>query len=133
MAEGEATAATTSKWTEQVMADICMEPIGTGVSMRREIGEVHGIFHRLQADGKLEVRLHAFGTIIAGKWGAVMDALREAHDLLHEKGVVRIQSNLRLATRTDKAQTIDEAVQAIEEELQKQAGWSSAAARAGGS
>eukprot|EP00930_Biecheleria_cincta_P070248 TRINITY_DN5789_c0_g2_i1.p1 TRINITY_DN5789_c0_g2~~TRINITY_DN5789_c0_g2_i1.p1 ORF type:complete len:126 (+),score=32.35 TRINITY_DN5789_c0_g2_i1:63-440(+) len=124
-----AEAAASFKWNEQVMADICMEPIGKGVSMRKEVGEVHGLFHRLQSEGKLEVRLHAFGTTVAGKWEAVMGALREAHELLHDKGVARIQSSLRIATRTDKAQTIDEAVRAVEEELQKQA----SAARAGGS
>ena len=39
-----------------------------------------------------------------GTWDEVMRVIGQAHTLLHENGVVRIQSDIRIGTRTDKKQ-----------------------------
>ncbi|CAE8610918.1 unnamed protein product, partial [Polarella glacialis] len=63
---------------------------------------------------------HAYGTNISGSWDDVMGALREAHELLHDKlGVVRITSSIRMGTRTDKSQSMEDKVAAVEQGLAK--------------
>jgi hypothetical protein len=46
-----------------------------------------------------------------------MTLIGQAHTMLHEKGVVRIQSDIRVGSRTDKAQTMQDKVSAVEKLL----------------
>jgi uncharacterized protein YqgV (UPF0045/DUF77 family) len=46
-----------------------------------------------------------------------MRLIGQAHTLLHDKGVVRIQSDIRVGSRTDKAQTMEDKVAAVEKLL----------------
>ncbi len=41
----------------------------------------------------------------------------QAHTILHEKGIVRIQTDIRIGSRTDKAQTMEDKVAAVEKLL----------------
>jgi uncharacterized protein (TIGR00106 family) len=65
----------------------------------------------------LKVRLHAYGTNIEGEWDDVMAAVKECHQVLHKMGVPRISSTIRLGTRTDREQTMEEKIQSVEEKL----------------
>lgn len=47
----------------------------------------------------------------------VMTLIGQAHTLLHEKGIVRIQTDIRVGSRTDKAQTMQDKVAAVEKLL----------------
>jgi hypothetical protein len=46
-----------------------------------------------------------------------MTLIGQAHTLLHEKGIVRIQTDIRVGSRTDKAQTMQDKVAAVEKLL----------------
>jgi uncharacterized protein YqgV (UPF0045/DUF77 family) len=46
-----------------------------------------------------------------------MRLIGQAHSLLHEQGVVRIQSDIRVGSRTDKPQTMEDKVAAVEKLL----------------
>jgi uncharacterized protein YqgV (UPF0045/DUF77 family) len=46
-----------------------------------------------------------------------MTLIGQAHTMLHEKGVVRIQTDIRVGSRTDKAQTMQDKVGAVEKLL----------------
>jgi hypothetical protein len=46
-----------------------------------------------------------------------MTLIGHAHTMLHEKGIVRIQSDIRVGSRTDKAQTMQDKVAAVEKLL----------------
>ena len=46
-----------------------------------------------------------------------MRLIGQAHTILHQKGVVRIQSDIRVGSRTDKAQTMEDKVSAVEKLL----------------
>lgn len=46
-----------------------------------------------------------------------MRVIGQAHAVLHQKGIVRIQSDIRIGTRTDKAQTMEDKVSAVEKLL----------------
>merc|ERR1719373_393428 len=112
-------AAPGKKWSGQVMIDICVVPMGAGVSVRKEVTEVERVLRRHEAAGKVVCRLHGYGTNVSGHWDDVMAAVRETHEVLHEKmDVVRVTSSMRLGTRVDKAQSMDDKVSAVEEGLQ---------------
>lgn len=48
-----------------------------------------------------------------------MRVIGQAHSLLHENGVVRIQSDIRVGSRTDKKQTAEDKVAAVKAILDK--------------
>jgi uncharacterized protein (TIGR00106 family) len=56
---------------------------------------------------------------LEGPWEDVMRVIGQAHSLLHENGVVRIQSDIRVGSRTDKKQTADDKVAAVKAILEK--------------
>jgi uncharacterized protein (TIGR00106 family) len=97
----------------KVIADICIVPLGVGVSVSKEVTECERI---LRATG-LKTQLHAYGTNIEGDWDAVFAALKQCHQRLHEMGVPRITTSLRCGTRIDKPQTMEDKVQSVEEKL----------------
>ncbi|HLK51346.1 MAG TPA: MTH1187 family thiamine-binding protein [Bryobacteraceae bacterium] len=96
-----------------VIADICIIPLGVGVSVSREIAVCERIF----ADAGLSTRLHAYGTNVEGDWDRVFEAVKRCHEQLHAQGVPRISTNIRFGTRTDRDQTIDDKVRSVEQKL----------------
>lgn len=97
----------------KAIADICIVPLGVGVSVSRYIAECEKI---LKAAG-LEVRLHAYGTNVEGEWDHVMAGVKRCHDRLHEKGVPRISTNLRIGTRIDRAQTMADKIRSVKSKI----------------
>jgi uncharacterized protein YqgV (UPF0045/DUF77 family) len=49
-----------------------------------------------------------------------MKVIGQAHSMLHENGVVRIQSDIRVGSRTDKRQGFEDKVKAVNRLLQDQ-------------
>ncbi|KAF2104138.1 hypothetical protein NA57DRAFT_70351 [Rhizodiscina lignyota] len=99
-------------------ADVCLVPIGTlSPSVSKEIADVQRF---LQKSG-LKFTMHSAGTTIEGSWDDVMKAIGQAHTLLHEKGIIRIQSDIRVGTRTDKVQSAEDKVAAVEKLLREDA------------
>jgi uncharacterized protein (TIGR00106 family) len=97
----------------QVIADLCVVPIGIGVSVSKEIAVCEKI---LQAAG-LKTQLHAYGTNIEGDWDMVFAAVKQCHEALHAAGVPRISTNMRFGTRIDREQTMEDKVQSVERKL----------------
>ena len=97
----------------KVIADLCVVPIGIGVSVSKEVA----ICERILADAGLKTRLHAYGTNIEGDWDRVFAAVKECHEALHAAGVPRISSSMRFGTRTDREQTMEDKVRSVEEKL----------------
>lgn len=48
-----------------------------------------------------------------GSWDQVMRVIGQAHSMLHANGVVRIQSDIRVGSRTDKKQSYEDKVKAV--------------------
>src|SRR5579872_6703141 len=99
----------------KVIADVCIIPIGIGVSVSKEIA----VCERILAGAGLKTRLHAYGTNIEGEWDQVFRAVKQCHEALHAAGVVRISTNMRFGTRTDRDQTMDDKVRSVEEKVAK--------------
>ena len=97
----------------RVIADLCLVPLGVGVSVSREIAACE----RVLAEAGLKVELHAYGTNIEGEWDEVFAAIKRCHEVVHAMGAPRISSNLRFGTRTDRQQTMEDKVRSVEEKL----------------
>jgi len=97
----------------KVIADLCIIPLGAGISLGKYVAECERILTR----AGLQTRLHAYGTNIEGDWDAVMAAIKECHEALHAMGVPRISCSLRIGTRIDRIQTMEDKVRSVEEKL----------------
>ena len=97
-----------------VLVDICVVPMGVGVSVSKYVVACQRIF---EASG-LSHEMHAYGTNVEGEWDEIMAALKRCHEKLHELGAPRVATNLRLGTRIDRAQTMDDKVRSVKEKLE---------------
>ena len=97
----------------KVIADVCIVPLGIGVSVSKEIA----LCERVLAESGLNPRLHAYGTNIEGEWDDVFAAVRRCHEALHETGVPRITTSMRFGTRTDREQSMEDKVRSVEDKL----------------
>ena len=97
----------------KVIADLCVVPIGVGVSMGKYIAACEKI---LEKTG-LKTQLHAYGTNIEGEWDEVMAALKKCHETLHDMGVPRIYTTMSLGTRVDRDQTMEDKIRSVREKM----------------
>ena len=97
----------------KVIADLCVIPIGVGVSVSKEVA----ICERILAAAGLKTQLHAYGTNIVGEWDQVFTAVKRCHEALHEAGVPRVSTSMRFGTRIDREQTMEDKVRSVEDKL----------------
>ena len=93
----------------KIIADICVVPLTGNISVRQEVAKAHQIL----VETGLPVQLHAYGTNIEGEYRVVMDALERIHRELHAAGVPRISTTIRLGSRIDKDQSMEDKVDAV--------------------
>jgi uncharacterized protein (TIGR00106 family) len=97
----------------KVIVDLCVVPIGVGLSVSRYIAECEKILK----DAGLKIILHAYGTNIEGEWDEVFNAIKKCHERVHEMGSPRISSSLRLGSRTDREQTMEDKIKSVQLKL----------------
>jgi uncharacterized protein (TIGR00106 family) len=97
----------------EVIADLCVVPMGVGVSVSKYVTACEKV---LKAAG-LKTKLHAYGTNIEGEWDAVFDAIRQCHEVVHEMGAPRITTTLKFGTRVDRTQTMEDKVDSVQKQL----------------
>lgn len=96
-----------------LIADIAIVPIGVGVSLSTYIAACD----RVLVDAGLSPQLHANGTNVEGEWDVVMAAIRRCHQTLHEMGAPRVSTNMRLGTRIDKVQKMQDKIDSVADKL----------------
>ena len=96
-----------------LIADIAIIPLGVGLSLSPYVAACEKILR----EAGLEPRLHANGTNVEGEFDDVMAAVRRCHQVLHEMGVPRVSTNMRLGTRTDRNQSRDDKIASVESKL----------------
>jgi uncharacterized protein (TIGR00106 family) len=101
----------------QVIADLCIIPMGVGVSVSKEVA----VCERILAQAGLKTKLHAYGTNIEGDWDTVFQAVKRCHEALHAAGVPRISTSMRFGTRTDKVQKMEDKIRSVEDKLKRDA------------
>ena len=96
-----------------VIADLCVVPVGVGVSVSKYVVACE----RVLSEAGLKTQLHAYGTNIEGDWEAVFAAVKRCHEVIHEMGAPRISTTLRLGTRTDRPQTMEDKLRSVREQM----------------
>src|SRR5574339_124013 len=96
-----------------VILDLCVVPIGVGVSLSPYVAACEKVL----AEAGLKTVLHANGTNIEGEWEQVFGAIRRCHEALHEMGVPRITTTIKVGTRTDRLQTMEDKIQSVQNKL----------------
>ena len=99
-----------------VIADLCVVPMGVGVSVSRYVA----VCQKILAEAGLEIQLHAYGTNIEGEWETVFSAIRRCHEEIHKMGAPRITTTLKFGTRTDRNQHMDDKIKSVREKVSSQ-------------
>lgn len=97
----------------KVIMDIMVSPGGVGLSVSPYIAHCQKIFQ----EAGLNHNLHSYGTNVEGEWDDVVAAVKRCHEDLHEMGAVRITSHMKLGTRVDKEQTIQDKIDSVKQKL----------------
>jgi uncharacterized protein (TIGR00106 family) len=97
----------------KVMLDFCVVPLGVGVSVSAYVAECQRV---LVAAG-LSHQMHPYGTVVEGEWDEVFAALRTCHERVHALGAPRISTSLRLGTRVDRDQSMEDKMTSVQREL----------------
>lgn len=97
----------------KVIADVSVVPIGVGVSLSAYVAVCEKIFK----DANLKTNLHAYGTNLEGEWDDVFNAIKRCHEVIHEMGAPRISTVIKVGTRIDRDQSMDDKVKSVQEKL----------------
>ncbi|KAH8427592.1 thiamine-binding protein [Aspergillus melleus] len=93
------------------IADFSLVPIGTqNTSYAQEIADIQRLLQRCD----LKHQMTCTGTAVEGPWDQVLQVIGHAHLLVHKRGVARIQTDLRVTTRTDKDQPMENEILSVE-------------------
>lgn len=92
-----------------VIVDLCVVPLGVGVSVSSQVKRCLEVIEK----SGLSYNVHGYGTNIEGEWEAVFSVIKECHQTLHNEGVARISSTVKLGTRIDKAQSITDKIESV--------------------
>ena len=93
----------------KVIVDLTVVPIGVGVSLSKYVAACEDILNR----PGLKTSLHANGTNIEGEWDDVFAAIKACHEKVHGMGAPRIHTSIKLGTRTDREQTLEDKVDSV--------------------
>lgn len=97
----------------KVIADLCVVPLGVGVSVSKYVVACEQIL----TEAGLKTQLHAYGTNIEGDWDEVFAAIKRCHEVIHTMGAPRITTTLKFGTRTDRDQTMNDKVESVVKKL----------------
>lgn len=94
-----------------VIVDLCVVPLGVGVSVSHYVAACQEVLE----DAGLKTRLHAYGTNIEGEYDEVFAAIRRCHEQIHDMGAPRITTTIKLGSRTDRRQQMEDKIRSVEE------------------
>jgi len=97
----------------KVIADLCVVPVGVGISLSKYVAACE----RVLVEAGLAPQLHAYGTNVEGEWDTVFAALKRCHHIVHEMGAPRITTTVKLGTRVDREQTMDDKISSVQTKL----------------
>jgi uncharacterized protein (TIGR00106 family) len=97
----------------KAIVDLCVVPLGVGVS----VSEYVVACERVVTEAGLRSQLHAYGTNIEGEWDAVFAAIKKCHETVHAMGAPRISTVIKVGTRMDRDQTMDDKVRSVRSKL----------------
>lgn len=96
-----------------VLVDICVVPMGVGVSVSKYVVECEKVF----AAAGLNHQMHSYGTNVEGDWDEVMAAIKKCHETVHQMGAPRISTTIRMGTRTDRDQSMQDKIDSVNSKM----------------
>ncbi len=97
----------------KVMIDLCVIPLGVGVSVSEYVAACQRIFQ----EAGLKHQMHAYGTNVEGEWDAVFSAVKRCHETVHSMGAPRVSTSVRIGTRVDREQSIEDKISSVTDKL----------------
>ena len=97
----------------KVLIDLSIVPIGVGVSLSPYVAACAQVL----AEAGLKTSLHSYGTNVEGEWDEVFAAVKRCHEVVHGMGAPRITTTIKLGTRTDRVQSMEDKVRSVQEKL----------------
>ena len=97
----------------KVLVDLCIVPLGVGVSLSGYIAACEKVL----SEAGLKTSLHSYGTNIEGDWDNVFTAIKRCHEVVHEMGAPRITTTIKMGTRTDRSQSMEDKIRSVQEKL----------------
>ena len=101
----------------KAIADVMIVPLGVGLSLSKYVAHCEKIFNQ----AGLSPKLHAYGTNVEGDWDEVVAAVKRCHQELHEMGVPRVSSSIKIGTRIDRDQTAQQKIDSVQRKLDEHA------------
>ena len=95
----------------KVMVDLCVVPLGVGVSVSKYVA----LCQQVLEDAGLSIQLHAYGTNIEGEYDQVFAAIKACHEKIHAAGAPRITTTIKLGSRVDRVQTMEDKLRSVAE------------------
>lgn len=99
----------------KVIVDLCVVPLGVGVSVSRYVALCQEVLEQ----AGLKVQLHAYGTNIEGEYDQVFAAIRRCHEQIHAAGAPRLTTTIKLGTRVDREQTMEDKLRSVAEKREQ--------------
>ncbi len=93
-----------------VSVDLCLVPLGVGISLSPFIAACQKVVEKTGLDYELGPN----GTAIEGEWEKVFECVKACHETVHQLGANRIYTTLKVNTRIDKKQSFREKVSKVE-------------------
>lgn len=97
----------------KVILEFTVIPVGVGVSLSKYVAACEQVLR----ESGLKYELHANGTNVEGEWEQVFRAIERCHTVLHEMGVPRLSTVIKVSTRTDRAQSMEDKVRSVQEKM----------------
>lgn len=97
----------------KVLVDLCIVPLGVGISLSPYIAACQ----RVLTEAGLKISLHSYGTNVEGEWDEVFAAVKRCHEAVHEMGAPRITTTIKLGTRTDREQSMEDKINSVKSKI----------------
>ena len=97
----------------KVIVDLCVVPLGVGLSVSKYVAACERVIKK----AGLKSMLHAYGTNVEGDWDDVFAVVKQCHEVIHEMGAPRITTTIKLGTRVDRDQSMQDKIDSVEGKL----------------
>ena len=101
-----------------VSVDLSVIPMGVGISISPYIALCQKIIEKTG----LDYEMGPHGTSLEGDWEEVFACVKACHEAVHQKGVIRIYTSLKVNTRIDRNYSFREKVPSVESALLSEIG-----------
>lgn len=95
----------------KVIAELSVIPIGVGVSLSKYIAECE----RILKSKNLKIQLHSEGTNFEGELEDVLNAVKNCIDAVHRLGAPRVATSLKISSRIDKIESMQEKINSVDQ------------------